>query len=805
MLKHKLFIASSGEEFKTDSLEIKSFILDLNNCFVSRDIYFTPVFSNDLTDAESRKRELAESTIAFFLLSPTTDDESAATLRETYKAARDIYNKTGKPRASIYIKTEHDQLNNAATMLHEQLGNDPEYHSTYTHVDTLKLGILMQIKSLDLPGVDIRLEDGKAWQGSDALLNLGNVESVTGYQNLQSLKQKHAELESRYYAAKTCYAENPDDATTYDEFIKASNARSDAIQEIRDIESQLYHMLEGMYESTSHGKLSKRQIEGYRLVERGLLKEACEVLDFNAIVSECRHREDAVERYARDAQVNVNELLQLKDLKATLLDWEGVDACYKEAVRLEEKYRILRHATFDYAEFLYFQNRHNEAIELGETLRHHYQNQNSGASNDDRSLVYNFLGVAYYEVQEFAKSEEMLNASLAIRCNRVDGSADDISKDIAMVYNNLGNLYYLQHRYEDAIKAHKSALGIRIGLASNDPDKYEEYLGYSYINLGAVYDEVHRYKESAELYLFAQEIFKKLAGRKPIPHENYLSCCYHNLGNSYSHLGKHDEAEVQFKLALEILQKLTGINPDAYDSELAESYSELGRSYFEAKRFLKAEEMYIAAKMLYSKIASGNPAVIEPEYAKCLFNTGELYKEMSRFAEAADAINAAIRLYEKYKESNPAFVEKIRYAQKLLDSVNAAQSRQDGVFSQLTPEEKEVALLLTDGRTKSEIIRKLHLSAADANNLIKSIRAKINEQDEPNPVIDAVAAEYALTKREADMLGFLQRKASNEVIAAELFVTDETVRKYVRALLKKLKVDSRHGVPEWLDAYAESG
>ena len=45
----------------------------------------------------------------------------------------------------------------------------------------------MQIKQLDLYGVDIRLEDGKAWQGLDPLLILENVESVTGYENLQSL------------------------------------------------------------------------------------------------------------------------------------------------------------------------------------------------------------------------------------------------------------------------------------------------------------------------------------------------------------------------------------------------------------------------------------------------------------------------------------------------------------------------------------------------------------------------------------------------------------------------------------------
>jgi len=270
MTKTKIFIASSAGNFKTDNLETESFILRLNNRYVDRGLYFTPVLSADVGDAESRNREIADSSVALFLLNAETN----ADIGGIYNAARSSYNKTGKPKISVCIKTTDANTQDNTKLLRDKLGGAAELlYNTYSHVDTLKLGILMQIKQLDLPGVDVRLEDGKAWQGDDALLILENVESVTGYENLQSLKQKRAELESRYYAAKTKYAENPDDTAAYEEFFEVTKQRGDAIQEICNIESQLYHMLEGMYIQTSQGKLSKRQAESYRLIERGKLFE----------------------------------------------------------------------------------------------------------------------------------------------------------------------------------------------------------------------------------------------------------------------------------------------------------------------------------------------------------------------------------------------------------------------------------------------------------------------------------------------------------------------------------------------------
>ena len=666
----------------------------------------------------------------------------------------------------------------------------------------------MQIKQLNLDGVDIHLEDGKAWQGNTVLLSLENVEAVSGYENLQNLKKKRAELESRYYAAKTRHAENPDDADAYEAFFEASKQRSEALQEIRDVEAQLYHMMEGMYEQTANGKLTTRQAEGYRLIERGLLNEARTVLDFDAIISESRHHEELAEQAAKRAQDSVNELMQLKDVNATLLDWDAVDACYKEAVRLEEKYDLplkaainLDPAETDYLSFLIYQYRHSEAMEIGERLIKHFEMPGSGVADEYRSLLCNYLGIVYYETHRIPESENMLRRALSIRKARTDGDPDAIAKDIAIVYNNLGNMYNTAQRYEEAIQAHEAALEIRKRLVESNPDAFTEYLAYTYTNLGDVYNETKRYDEAVGLMLLAKDIFKELAVIKPVPHLEFLADCYCNLGISYTRSCRFAEAEKQLGLALEIQKEQAENDPGIYEPRVAKTYSDFGRLYISAKRYADAEESYNIALKMLKRLAERTPDAFETELARYFMDLSELYSEVERFPEAENALSNAITLYSKYAQENPSCAEKAADATKALDSMKEAQRLSRGASDMLTQEEKEVALLLTEGMTRRDIARKLHIDVSDVAEHEKSVKKKLNLMGTPDPVIAAIVTEYKLTKRETEVLYCFRRITGIDEIAAELFLSEETVRGHVRNLLYKLPVTRREKIPEWLATY----
>jgi DNA-binding NarL/FixJ family response regulator len=115
---------------------------------------------------------------------------------------------------------------------------------------------------------------------------------------------------------------------------------------------------------------------------------------------------------------------------------------------------------------------------------------------------------------------------------------------------------------------------------------------------------------------------------------------------------------------------------------------------------------------------------------------------------------------------------------------------------EFTQREADVALQLTEGKTRRDIARKLSLGVSDVDRVISAIRGKVSGLDEPDAYA-AIAEKYGLTRRETDMLRGLRRSMTNAEIAAELFLSEETVKIHVRNLMRKLPVETRQDVAAW--------
>ena len=128
-----------------------------------------------------------------------------------------------------------------------------------------------------------------------------------------------------------------------------------------------------------------------------------------------------------------------------------------------------------------------------------------------------------------------------------------------------------------------------------------------------------------------------------------------------------------------------------------------------------------------------------------------------------------------------------------------AAEKQSMAAAGFTRDEIEIALLLIEGLSRSEITRKLRLSSADANKRLDSIRQKIGGGSDP--VIYAAAKMYKLTGSEIKVLRCLRGGMTNPQIAAELVLSENTIRSQVRSLMSKLPLTDRKQVPAWLEDF----
>jgi DNA-binding CsgD family transcriptional regulator len=166
---------------------------------------------------------------------------------------------------------------------------------------------------------------------------------------------------------------------------------------------------------------------------------------------------------------------------------------------------------------------------------------------------------------------------------------------------------------------------------------------------------------------------------------------------------------------------------------------------------------------------------------------------------------AALFAFDRHREKMLAdSLFAVLYSSDTSSALPKVESTGEAILeSGFTQVEKEVAMLLMEGDTRRDISRRLHMTAAEVNDQLNTIKRKVCGKSESDPVIAAIVKKYDLTRRETDILRCLRRKMSNVDIAAELFISEETVKIHVRHLMKKLPVENRSEVGTWVEAIAD--
>ena len=649
----KIFLVPSSDAVMGDMTEVRDFFRQLNEMYFDSGINFSILNANEMTENEL-KEHVADSDLSFFLFF----EDVSAVMRSCFDIFFESFKKTDKPKIVTYFKyTESpNDMTDAVRKFSQMLGNElRHYYNNYNSIDTLKLGILMQIKVMRLDASQITIsDDGMICLNGQPVADTSRIPMFEFNDRLNELKSRYDELTKEWGRLRTLRMDDPNNEELYFEFSRVATERDDTKKALREFEDLLLKTSEEL--AAKKGEMSPRQAEAYRLLEMGDVDGACEILPLDELFDDISHNERLADNAIDRLETNVEELAT----RITALNMKGLNKdIVAEIRRIYEKiYDLCRNKhvgwskLYDYASFLEDQNDYTKAIKVAEKLNWYYSDPDNKVDEYDLGSLYNLLGMLYQAQNKPKKTEKYYLAAIEIGERLVEKNADAYEPALADSYNNAGIFYDNQGKRDKAEKYYLAAIEIHERLVEKNADAYEPDLAMSYNNAGIFY-AVHGQSQKAEkIFLDAIEIYERLVEKNTDAYEPYLATSYNNAGNLYSNHGQPEKAEKYYLTAIEIYERLVEKNANAYEPDLAASYNNAGVFYKKQGQPDKAEKYYLDAIEIRERLVEKNADAYEPDLAKSYYNASIFYKDQGQPEKAKKYFLAAMEIKERLVEKN---------------------------------------------------------------------------------------------------------------------------------------------------------
>ena len=650
----KIFLVPSSDAVMGDMTEVRDFFRQLNEMYFDSGINFSILNANEMTENEL-KEHVADSDLSFFLFFEDVSDY----MRSCFDIFFESFKKTDKPKIVTYFKyTESpNDMTDAVREFSQMLGNElRHYYNNYNSIDTLKLGILMQIKVMRLDASQITIsDDGMICLNGQPVADTSKIPMFEFNDRLNELKSRYDELTKEWGRLRTLRMDDPNNEELYFEFSRVATERDDTKKALREFEDLLLKTSEEL--AAKKGEMSPRQAEAYRLLEMGDVDGACEILPLDELFDDISHNELLADNAIDRLETNVEELAT----RITALNMKGLNNDTVAEIRriYEEIYdtfcdtrNIGWSKLYDYASFLEDQNDYTKAIKVAEKLNWYYSDPDNKVDEYDLGSLYNLLGMLYKAQNRSEEAEEYYLVAIEIRERLVEKNADAYEPYLADSYNNAGNFYKDQGQPEKAEKYYLTAMEIRERLVEKNADAYEPDLATSYNNAGVFYKDQGQSDKAEKYFLAAIEIQKRLVEKNADAYEPDLATSYNNAGIFYKKQGQSEKAERYNLAAIEIQKRLVEKNADAYEPDLAMSYNNAGIFYDDQGQPDKAEKYYLDAIEIQKRLVEKNADAYEPDLARSYNNAGVFYHEQGRLEKSEKYILAAIEIRERLAKKN---------------------------------------------------------------------------------------------------------------------------------------------------------
>ena len=667
MKKIKIFLASSITDLYDDRLAIGDFFRQLNEIYIDLGVHFSLIKCEDYDNsiALSGKQsqydgEIRDSELCFFLFFRKIGEY---TLHE-FDVALEAFKKNGRPKIVTYVKYIDDIQNapeEVVAFMKRLDGEMRHYYNTYGHIDTLKLGVLMQIKLLGLDVSkenDVSVKDGKVVFMGESLLSTENIPIFSGNEGLAQLTERKKQITAELNEARSKYLADPV-AENEERFLSVSSKYNSVSKELSTVESEMLALVSAVAELTADGRvLTHRQKEALKLFNSGDYSGAQNILDGEEREAELKLAEARHENAKNELRGYVEEnLLWIKAQRARGIDKVAdlkIRDKFERAIDIIKRYDLERAAEIAYMEYLYAQNEYKAAIKIAEELLRYYNTRFDDPDKNQLSILYNTLGLCYDTVGDPAKADEYYSKAIKICINEGKIVGDDMHSAVANTLNNRGRLCLVQKQYEKSEKNFKSSEAIYNYLSNKYPKHYDASVSLLFGNIGGLYIELGRYDEAESYLNRALDLHQKARshGYGLIEAlESEIVIAYINMAHLYACRGDYLTSVKNYDIAEEMINALSLKDPEAFRAKLSMVYANKTGVLIKLLRFEEAEECAKRAISSIELLAEKNE-VFKANLAIAYNNIGVMYMNTGRHQESLEYLEKSIEEYTKvYKNS----------------------------------------------------------------------------------------------------------------------------------------------------------
>ena len=508
------FLASSIKDVEYDRLAVGDFINQMNNMYKPMDIFIRLYKCEDESmdhsimvggSQKSLDDLICESDICFVIFWRKAGKVTCHELDVAFKA----YKAHNKPKVIVYFKTieNKSEVPDDVKQIMNIIDNEMKhYHREYSHVDSLKLGIITQLNVNGFIKTDLSVEN-------DEIMAQGQRIASTSDIPLFSENAEYMELVAKYHeAADKCdlflsqYNLDKTNNKVYRAYQKASKERDRISEDIAEMVNGMFSIGSSLARIASSSEVNDRIREAIKCFDEGDYDGVLDILNPDEIENQITTLNEMEEKVLIESRT----LMESMRLRILALEakgkWNELYKEYEDAVSLvTRKPEMPKTIILEYARFLEKQRKPDKSIEKCEWLMKFYELYPDSATQIERFELLKILGALYFDNMRYEDAENVLNQAITLLKDSPEDAFEVISAKIS-----LAKVYFKVNRYRGAESLYNEALEFYKAHDNDDVQHVDVLIADTSLELGDVYYMINRHEDAEKLFLSAYEKYKML-------------------------------------------------------------------------------------------------------------------------------------------------------------------------------------------------------------------------------------------------------------------------------------------------------